>query len=105
MVLKQKLRLWIGCGIVVLGLLGLAYPFVSDLWNQGHASRLIEDYNIAVSDMSDDRYADMKAAADAYNAALVEDEGRFEITDSSHAEYESLLDVTGTGIKIGRAHV
>lgn len=97
-VLKQKLRLWIGCGIVVLGLLGMAYPFVSDLWNQDHASRLIEDYNIAVSDMSDDRYADMKAAADVYNAALVEDEGRFEITDSSHAEYENLLDVTGTGI-------
>ena len=95
---KQKLRMWIGCGIVILGLLGMAYPFVSDLWNQGHVSRLIEDYEVAVLDMPDDMYTDMKIAAEAYNATLVGDERRFEVTDSSHAEYESLLDVTGTGI-------
>ena len=88
----------IGLLIMTVGLLILAYPTISDMWNQNHASKLIDDYEIYVDDMSDDLYEEYYIDAEEYNNNLVNDVSRFEPTEESHEKYMSLLDITGTGI-------
>lgn len=88
----------IGLLIMTVGLLILAYPTISDMWNQNHASKLIDDYEIYVDDMSDDLYEEYYIDAEEYNNSLVNDVSRFEPTEESHEKYMSLLDITGTGI-------
>lgn len=83
---------------MTVGLLILAYPTISDMWNQNHASKLIDDYEIYVDDMSDDLYEEYYIDAEEYNNNLVNDVSRFEPTEESHEKYMSLLDITGTGI-------
>lgn len=95
---RLSLARWVGLVLILFGLVALVYPTVSDRWNQLHATKLIETYQTTVSELSDDRYAELWEAAEAYNEKLAENPARFDVTDESHAEYMSLLDITGTGI-------
>lgn len=83
--------LLIGIGIML-------YPTISDWWNDMHQTQAIATYQQAVSDNSAEKNQEMWDAAVAYNSSLPRDKGRFTMTDAEKAEYESLLDVTGTGI-------
>ena len=87
-----------GLALILFGIGALVYPTVSDRWNQLHATKLIETYQTTVSELSDDKYAELWQVAEDYNKALAANPARFEVTDESHEEYLSLLDVTGTGI-------
>lgn len=89
---------WVGLVLILFGITALVYPTVSDRWNQLHATKLIETYQTTVSELSDDRYAELWEAAESYNEKLAENPARFDVTDESHAEYMGLLDITGTGI-------
>ncbi len=62
-----------------------------------HATRAIAGYVDAVADMSGQEKEDMINAARAYNEKLPNGVN-FNLTDGEYAEYESLLDITGTGI-------
>lgn len=84
-----------GLALILFGIGALVYPTVSDRWNQLHATKLIETYQTTVSELSDDKYAELWQAAEDYNKALAANPARFEVTDESHEEYLSLLDVTG----------
>ena len=94
----SKLRIIIGLFIVFAGVAGLSYPYFSNVWNQSHASRLISEYETAVSFLDDHGYEQVRSEAEAYNEALSRNPERFLVTEESHAEYESVMDVTGTGI-------
>ncbi len=83
--------------ILVAGVGIFLYPSVSDWWNSMHATRAIAGYVDAVADMSGQEKEDMINAARAYNEKLP-DGVNFSLTDEEYAEYESLLDITGTGI-------
>ncbi len=83
--------------ILVAGVGIFLYPFVSDWWNSMHATRAIAGYVDAVADMSGQEKEDMINAARAYNEKLPNGVN-FNLTDGEYAEYESLLDITGTGI-------
>jgi len=80
------------------GLSLLLYPTVSDYWNSLHQSRAIAEYAVEVADLDHDTYDQLWHDAEAYNAALPERNGRFELTDAERAEYEKLLNVSGNGI-------
>lgn len=84
--------------VLLVGLSLMLYPTVSDRWNAMHQSRAISSYSEAVSGMENTRYDELLAQAQAYNAALTNREGRFMMTDEERAVYESVLDVSGTGI-------
>ena len=84
--------------VLLVGLSLMLYPTVSDRWNAMHQSRAIASYSEAVSGMENARYDELLAQAQAYNAALTNREGRFMMTDEERAVYESVLDVSGTGI-------
>lgn len=83
--------------ILLAGLSVMLYPTVSDWWNSRHASQAIANYVEAVADMDEDVKREMLEAAAAYNASLSPGV-HFKLSDEEYAEYESLLDLTGTGI-------
>ena len=76
----------------------LLYPTVSDYWNSVHQSRAIVEYVQEVSDIDRARYEQMWAEAQAYNQTLPERENRYVLSEAERAEYESLLNISGSGI-------
>ncbi len=83
--------------ILLAGVGILLYPSVSDWWNSMHATRAIAGYVTAVEDMSGQEKEAILEEARAYNTRLPNGVN-FTLTEEQRAEYNSLLDITGTGI-------
>ncbi|MGN0055509.1 MAG: class C sortase [Atopobiaceae bacterium] len=83
--------LLVGVGIML-------YPTISDWWNDMHQSQAIATYQKAVEDNSAQKNQQMWDDAVAYNASLPHDNSRFTLSAEQEQQYDSLLDVTGTGI-------
>ncbi len=84
--------------ILIAGLSLLLYPTVSDWWNSFHQSRAIVDYEHIVDDMDKDTYKKILSDAKKYNEDLLEQMDRFVLSKEELEEYNSLLNLTGTGI-------
>ncbi len=82
---------------ILVGLGIMLYPTFSDWWNSLHASQSISEYVLAVENIDDTELQEMLAKAREYNtrmrSGLV-----YDMSDEEYAEYESLLDISGTGI-------
>lgn len=85
-------------GIFIIGLSLLLYPTVSDYWNSFHQTRAIAAYTDEVENLDDESYEKMLEEAHAYNNTLTNSNNRFILTEEEEETYESLLDITGTGI-------
>ena len=84
--------------VFVAGLSLLLYPTVSDYWNSFHQSRVVMSYTEQVAQLDTSSYQAAREAAQAYNATLPETHNRFYMPDEARAVYDSLLNVTGTGV-------
>jgi len=84
--------------ILLIGLGIMAYPTVSDWWNSFHQSRAIASYVAQIENVDDAEVQAIIDAASAYNAKLLQKDNRYAMTDEDIAEYNSLLDLTGTGV-------
>lgn len=84
--------------VFIAGLSLLLYPTVSDLWNSHHQTQAIAAYTEEVSEMDDESYQEVLAEAHAYNERLFAKENRFQMSDEEKVEYESVLNVSGTGV-------
>lgn len=84
--------------MLLVGLSLLLYPTVSDYWNSFHQSRAIASYVEKVADLTEEEYAVMIQAAKDYNQRLLSKNNRWKLSPDEIEEYESILDVTGTGI-------
>lgn len=84
--------------ILIAGLSLLLYPTVSNYWNSFHSTRLIENYEEFVSKMDDKEYTQIMDAATAYNVALKDRKGGYNLNDTEKADYESHLNVLGSGV-------
>lgn len=84
--------------IFIIGLCLLAYPTFSDYWNSFHQSRAIASYAEEVANMDDDEYERMLSAAEEYNKKLSQTGIRWHMSDEEKEEYDSVLNVSGTGI-------
>lgn len=87
--------------LVAAGLVGMGmalYPAVADWWNSMHQSQLIADYDQAVEDLGQQGGEELFAAAEAYNARLAQTGVLWHMNEEQEREYNSLLDVTGTGL-------
>ena len=73
------------------------YPSVSDWWNSMHATQAIAGYVSVMEEMSTEEKEEILEAAKNYNSKL-QNGVDFVLSDEEYAEYESLLNVTGTGI-------
>lgn len=97
--MRKRLTTVILLLVLLTGLSLLLYPTVSDYWNSFHQSRAIASYTAQVEEMDPADYEAMWNAAAEYNQRLLADTGdRYRITEAEEEEYESLLDVTGTGV-------
>ena len=85
------LRMLIGVGLLV-------YPTFSDWWNSFHQTRAIAGYTAAVANMDREEFDRMWAEAEAFNTYLSQKSGRFNLSEQELETYNSILDVTGTGI-------
>lgn len=83
---------------ILAGLSLLLYPSVSNYWNSIHQTRVISDYVETIKNISNDAYETMLTEAKAYNETLPGKASRFSFTDADRETYNSLLDVSGSGI-------
>jgi len=83
--------------IMLAGVAVFAYPSVSDWWNSLHATQAIAGYVEAVESMTKEEKEAIFAEARKFNEALPNGT-HFQLSDEEYAQYESILDVTGTGI-------
>ncbi len=84
--------------IVIAGLCLLLYPSFSDWWNSQRQSQAIAAYVEQVDALSQEEIDKLIGDAREYNERLWKNDNRLLFTPEEQEEYESLLDVTGTGI-------
>ncbi|MBR1689200.1 MAG: class C sortase [Oscillibacter sp.] len=84
--------------VFFLGLGIIAYPTVSDWWNSYHQSRAIASYANVVENTSTKEMEEMLMAARAFNAGILQRENLYVLSDEERERYESLLDLSGTGV-------
>ena len=96
--MRRKLSTILFVIVFLAGLSLLLYPTVSDYWNSFIRSRAIASYVDAVDNTDEQKLEEMRQAAEAYNEKLLSKQDRYDMSDSDRAEYESLLDVSGTGV-------
>ena len=84
--------------ILIAGLGLILYPTFSDWWNSFHQSRAIASYVQTVANLDKEEYERMLQEAQAYNRSLLTKSNRYIFTEEDEEEYNSILDVTGTGI-------
>ncbi len=84
--------------VLVLGVMILLYPTVSDYWNSFHQSRAIASYLEQIENIDPVDYEREWAKAEQYNRDLSGKPNRFMLSDEEYAEYETMLNLTGSGI-------
>ena len=82
----------------IAGLSLLLYPSISDYWNSMHQSRAVSSYAQVVAQMDNSTYEHILEEASAYNQSLVPGMERYVLTEEEKEHYNSLLNVSGTGI-------
>lgn len=80
------------------GLSLLLYPLVSDYWNSFHQTEAIAAYSEYVAGLDEAQCGELWDAAMAYNAALAAQSGTFALTGEQRSQYESLLNMSGSGV-------
>ena len=84
--------------ILIVGVMILLYPTVSDYWNSFHQSRAIASYLEQIENIDPVDYEKEWARAEQYNRELSGKPNRFMLSEEEYAEYETMLNLTGSGI-------
>ena len=84
--------------VLILGVMILLYPTVSDYWNSFHQSRAIASYLEQIENIDPVDYEKEWARAEQYNRELSGKPNRFMLSEEEYAEYETMLNLTGSGI-------
>lgn len=96
--LKKHLTTMILYIVLLFGLCLLLYPTVADWWNSMHQTRAIASYVEAVEDMSGEEMEALLEEARRYNEKLAGKGLNLQLAEEELTEYESLLNISGTGI-------
>ncbi len=86
------------CLIFAIGLGLICYPTFANWWNSWNAAHVSAGYEQAVENMSSSEREEMYAAAEEYNKELLTDPNRFTPSTEKSEQYNSILDVSGTGV-------
>lgn len=84
--------------LLAAGLSLLLYPTVSNAWNARRQTRAIADYAGQVAALDADEAARMREEAETYNRSLLARETGFALSEERQADYDALLNVSGTGV-------
>jgi len=96
--MKRRLSTALLIGILLAGISLLLYPTVSDWWNSRHQSEVIVRYTEEVSGMDEDVKSQLWEDAVSYNRELAAKAPHWILDEEERADYESQLDITGTGV-------
>lgn len=96
--MKSRISTIILILMLLVGLSLLLYPTLSDYWNSFHQTKAIAAYVKQVENMDEQEYQSMLQKAQDYNKRLLTKSFRWNLTPEDIEEYNSILDVTGTGI-------
>lgn len=96
--MKKRFSTLILILVFFTGLTLLLYPSVSDWWNSFHQSRAIAEYASNIQNLEKEVNEKLLSDARAYNEKLSGIGNRFQLSEEAIGEYNSLLDITGTGI-------
>lgn len=80
------------------GVLIIAYPKTSDMWNQSRQNRSIDTYKESVQNKSQEEKKEMIEKAVQFNKIMQDAGGLFALDQKQKEEYYACLDITGTGI-------
>ena len=98
---KKKSSRWTPILLIVILIIGLSlllYPTFSNWWNSLHQTRVIASYTEQVSDIDNEQYAALWQDAWDYNRMIAQRGRLHTLTEEEQLLYQSLLDVSGTGI-------
>lgn len=95
--MKKHLYGIIVSALFLVGLCVFLYPAVSSYVNEKHASRMIATYHQALTEYTEEDFAEIFAKADAYNKALAETPSAF-YDPELITGYQEILDIAGNGI-------
>ena len=84
--------------ILLIGLSLLLYPTFADWWNSSRSSKAIATYSEEVANLDQEKYDAIWNAAWNYNQSLTERSNSYVLTEEQKAEYDHLLNISGTGI-------
>ncbi|MCI8585987.1 MAG: class C sortase [Lachnospiraceae bacterium] len=102
--MKKKLINFVFLLLFLTGFAILTYPTIADQWNTFRQSRLISDYQETVSQMEEEDFEEVWAAARAYNQTFEQNSilsDIFGIDEAEHiedTEYWQVLNVAGDGV-------
>lgn len=100
---KKKVIIFAAIAMFVLALGLTLYPLLANLYNEKHQSMILDDYREQIAQADNSMIIEAKELAIAYNESIqpgVQSQEAFSseaLTDAS-VNYETLLDLTGTGI-------
>ena len=83
--------------ILLAGIAIAGYPAFSEYWNSMHQSRAIMGYAERIAEMSNEEYDHVWQAAMEYNRRLSADPNQWDMSEDELSDYESQLNVDGTG--------
>lgn len=84
--------------ILLIGLSLLLYPSFANWWNSMHSSRVVSDYTQQITNLDDDQYLKLLDNARDYNRLLSLHSNHELTLDGYLDQYNSLLNVGGSGI-------
>ena len=102
--MKKKLINFVFLLLFLTGFAILTYPTIADQWNTFRQSRLISDYQETISQMEEEDFEEVWAAARAYNQTFEQNSilsDVFGIDEAEHiedTEYWQVLNVAGDGV-------
>lgn len=96
--MKNKITTLLLFLVFLAGLSLLLYPTVSDYWNSFTQSRAIASYADEIAGMDSEKYTALWDDAIAYNQALPSRSNPYVLSAEQEAEYDTLLNLSGTGI-------
>ncbi len=102
--MKKKLINFVFLLLFLTGFAILTYPAIADQWNTFRQSRLISDYQETISQMEEEDFEEVWAAARAYNQTFAQNSilsDVFGIDEAEHiedTEYWQVLNVAGDGV-------
>lgn len=95
---KKSCRVILLYMVFFAGLCIFAYPTISDWWNSFHQSQAAAAYIKQTKSISEQEKENALISAQNYNKQLSQQEPHFKLTADEMAEYENILNITGTGM-------
>lgn len=96
--MRSKITTFLFVLILLAGLSLLLYPTASNYWNSFHATVAVSSYRETADSLSRKRSEAILAAAERYNAELSENGQDYRLSSEERAQYESALNIDGTGM-------